>query len=190
MHQRTDRAGNGRADRMPRLLNASSCGLPMLKACVIAAIDWCQGSQHAGEETGVHGSSAIGYPFHPPGKPEKTRIAHFKNWHAFCVTAVYAVTLWDADDVANYRSRVAGSITLAATWITTSSASRPPAARSRDDQGGCPSSAFVCRQHVVPSVDHEPVMSNQSDNGRTLINSTVEDQQNQDNAKCHELTSK
>lgn len=36
-------------------------------------------ASHLADDQGVEGLICLGYPFHPPGKPEKLRVAHLEN---------------------------------------------------------------------------------------------------------------
>lgn len=66
------------------------------------------------DETGVRGLVCLGYPFHPPGKPESLRTKHLENLHT---PALFVQGTRDAlgsrDDVAGYR--LSASIRIA--WI-------------------------------------------------------------------------
>ncbi len=79
MEQRR-RDGKRRApDREPRLLDAWREVIRELGAGRIVIGGKSLGGRMASliaEETGVLGLICLGYPFHPPGKPERLRIAH------------------------------------------------------------------------------------------------------------------
>ncbi len=79
MEQRR-RDGKRRApDREPRLLDAWREVIRELSAGRIVIGGKSLGGRMASliaEETGVLGLICLGYPFHPPGKPERLRIAH------------------------------------------------------------------------------------------------------------------
>ncbi len=79
MEQRR-RDGKRRApDREPRLLDAWREVIRELGASRLVIGGKSLGGRMASliaEETGVLGLICLGYPFHPPGKPERLRIAH------------------------------------------------------------------------------------------------------------------
>lgn len=81
----------------------------------------------AADETGVRGLLCLGYPFHPPGKPEKTRTQHLEHLHTpALILQGTRDTFGLPDDVKNYR--LAKKIRVE--WIEDGDHSFKPRARS------------------------------------------------------------
>ena len=56
------------------------------------------------DEAGVAGAVCFGYPFHPPGRPEKTRTAHLENLRTpLLVLQGTRDAFGNRDDVASYK---------------------------------------------------------------------------------------
>ncbi|WP_394242671.1 alpha/beta fold hydrolase [Halopseudomonas laoshanensis] len=68
-------------DPMPRLLDAyrEQCGLHRGPLFIAGKSMGGRVASMLVDELPVAGAVCFGYPFHPPGKPEKTRIAHLQN---------------------------------------------------------------------------------------------------------------
>lgn len=81
MQQRRLSGGTRPPDRMPRLLEHFRSRIADAEGPVFIAGKSMGGrvASMLAEEPGVAGVICFGYPFHPPGKPDKTRIAHLQE---------------------------------------------------------------------------------------------------------------
>lgn len=71
-------------DRMPKLIESFSQQVRQVSSDVIIIGGKSMGGRVAtmiADELNVDGVVAMGYPFHPPGKPEKTRTEHLADLH-------------------------------------------------------------------------------------------------------------
>jgi predicted alpha/beta-hydrolase family hydrolase len=79
------------------------------------------------DEVGVRGLVCLGYPFHPPGKPERLRVEHLQT---LATPALFVQGTRDAlgsrDEVGGYRL----SPSIAIRWIEDGDHSLKPRARS------------------------------------------------------------
>lgn len=69
-------------DRMPKLMEAFKDQIAQIKQGPVFIGGKSMGGRVAtmiGDETEVNGIICMGYPFHPPGKPENTRTEHLEN---------------------------------------------------------------------------------------------------------------
>jgi predicted alpha/beta-hydrolase family hydrolase len=81
----------------------------------------------AADELGVRGVVCFGYPFHPPGKPEKVRTAHLETMKTpMLVLQGERDPFGTRDDIAGYR--LSPSITIE--WMTDGDHSLKPRASS------------------------------------------------------------
>jgi hypothetical protein len=79
------------------------------------------------DEAGARGLVCLGYPFHPPGKPEKLRVAHLKE------LATPALVLQGTRDALGSRSEVEGyalSPAIRVIWLEDGDHSFKPRASS------------------------------------------------------------
>lgn len=69
-------------DRMPKLIESFKQQIEQVNSDIVVIGGKSMGGRVAtmiADETAVSGVIAMGYPFHPPGKPEKTRTEHLKS---------------------------------------------------------------------------------------------------------------
>jgi hypothetical protein len=69
-------------DRMPKLMESFKQQIAQVNSEIIVIGGKSMGGRVASmiaDEVKVNGVICMGYPFHPPGKPEKTRTAHLEN---------------------------------------------------------------------------------------------------------------
>jgi predicted alpha/beta-hydrolase family hydrolase len=80
------------------------------------------------DEVGVRGLVCLGYPFHPPGKPERLRTKHLENLRTpALVVQGTRDSFGSVEDVASYRL----SPSIRIHWIEAGDHSYKPPARSR-----------------------------------------------------------
>ena len=69
-------------DRMPKLIDSFKQQIAQIDSGFVVIGGKSMGGRVAtmiADDTNVSGVIAMGYPFHPPGKPEKTRTEHLKE---------------------------------------------------------------------------------------------------------------
>lgn len=69
-------------DRMPKLIESFKHQIGKIKSGLVFIGGKSMGGRVAtmiADEVNASGVIAMGYPFHPPGKPEKTRTEHLKD---------------------------------------------------------------------------------------------------------------
>jgi hypothetical protein len=84
------------------------------------------------DEEGARGLVSLGYPFHPPGKPERLRVAHLAGLRSpALIVQGTRDTLGNRDEVAGYEL----SPSIRVRWIEDGDHSLKPRARSGRSEG-------------------------------------------------------
>ena len=85
------------------------------------------------DEAGVRGLACLGYPFHPPGKPERLRTAHLAELRTpTLIVQGERDPFGTREDVANYRL----SPSIEVVWMAGGDHSFKPPARSGQTEAG------------------------------------------------------
>lgn len=82
MMRRQETGKKSPPDRMPKLIESFKQQIAQLQTEIIVIGGKSMGGRVASmiaDEVKVQGVICMGYPFHPPGKPEKTRTEHLKD---------------------------------------------------------------------------------------------------------------
>ena len=101
------------------------------------------------DETGVRGLICLGYPFHPPGKPEQTRTQHLAQLRT---TALILQGTRDAfgkpEDVRTYKL----SRTIRIEWLEDGDHSFKPRARSGRTEADNLNAAIICITEFIAAL--------------------------------------
>jgi predicted alpha/beta-hydrolase family hydrolase len=152
MQQRRLTGSKRPPDRMPRLLECFRLRTADAEGPVFIAGKSMGGrvASMLAEEPGVTGVICFGYPFHPPGKPEKTRIAHLQELATpILVLQGTRDPLGTLDDFANYPL----SACVQLHWLATADHDFKPLKASGRTQSevireAAELSVAFCRQHL------------------------------------------